>query len=206
MWVKLVLVFYSVYFLTHYFLLIGKVVCKAPKNVSINRCVFIKGYYRGMGSQPYVRGEYRPYSYEFGNGSLFSFMVGYDETEENLPMMLNVSGKHGNIDTTFGLAKTASLHFSSAAFYQNYWGFPADQAESVDRSSFKYVNDRPAINLNTFKGTTNRRDVNLEFTRRDRGRGHWGDEATYEGCAKSRSGQYSSYDPQTVVGIKGVSN
>ena len=63
-------------------------VCKLPKNVSVNRCVFIKGYYRGMGSEPYQEGEYRPHSYEFGSGSIFSFMVGYDETEETLPAMI----------------------------------------------------------------------------------------------------------------------
>lgn len=179
----------------------SKVVVKKPKNVSIARCIFVADYNGGMNSRFIKKSEYKPHDSQYGDGSLFALMVGYEETEDSSPNVINVSGSIADFRQLYDLSGEDQLHYSSAPFYNTLWGWSVGRSLEVDDPNWKYISEKIAVNHNTLKGTTLHRDFTTKkFTMVDSGLGHWGDEATYNGVAKARRGQ-SAYRPPNRVGV-----
>ncbi len=174
---------------------------KQPKNVSIARCVFVAGYEGGMGSRFIDPKDYNPIEDRYGNGSLFSFLVGYEENEDTSPAVINVSGVINDLPELYQLMRETELHYSSAPFYNTFWKFNVGQSLYELGNYVDYVNDNREVNMNTLKGTGRLRNLRtLQFDVVDHGSGHWGDEATYNGVAKARRGQ-AVYKHQNQVGV-----
>jgi len=178
----------------------SKVVVKKPQNVSVARCVYISGYHGGMGSRFIDYRGYKPHDGEYGNGSLFSFLVAYTEGENTAPMVINVSGAIGDYRTMYALTEEAGFHYSSAPFYNAVWGFKSGISFEIDNPDADTINCRKMINYNTLRGTTLHRDpITRNFTVKVSGKGHWGDEATYAGVAAARRG-HDQYRRPTIIG------
>ena len=184
----------------------SKVVVKQPKNVMLLRNIYVRGYDGGMGSEFVSMDDYRPYDGKYGTGSVFALLVAYTETDETVPAVLNLSGAIDDMVGVYQLYERRGLHYSSAPFYAALWGWRRGQSYRTDESyiSEAFVNRKERINFNTLKGKTMRIDpVTGQFTLVDSGRGHWGDEATYNGCAAARRGA-AQYSPPSAVAVKFV--
>lgn len=179
----------------------SKVVVKEPKNVAIARNIFVDGYEAGMGSEFIRPDEYRPRELEYGSGSLFSFLVGYNESDDTAPGVINLSGGIDDLRVIFELGDERGLHYSSAPYYAMLWGWAYGESFELGSSASDYVNERPRINFNTLKGKTLLRDpMTNRFDIVDSARGHWGNDYTYTGCAAARRGA-AAYRPPNNVGV-----
>jgi hypothetical protein len=169
------------------------------RNIGLLRNTFINGYERGMGSKPYTHKTYAPHNDEYGDGSFFVFAVGYEETEQVLPQAINISGSHSELVRAFGMANDQGEHYSSAAFYAAKWKWQRGLMTEIDTSKVKFTNDYSGSNQLTFLGSTRYRDVkSKEFTIELAGRGHWGPEGTYTGCANVRAGHMQMFSPPSI--------
>jgi len=186
----------------HYgnFTFYSKSVVFRQQNVYLAEDMFSTGYVGGCGSRffkdqddldDYLEGK------RTRHASIFAMLAPYSSQEYNNP--IDITGRYSG--DLAPLQDTAALHYASAAFYREKWGWNEEVAPLPGHSKFDSHNG--TVNTVCFQGhqsmynpSNKMMDLVIKNT------GHWGDRV-YPGCGKVRQGMSKVLEPVSYNNVYG---
>lgn len=175
----------------------GKPMVIQNKNVLVARNVFSDGYNGGNGVGFFRHGSYRPEAHEYGAGSIFCQALPYREGRNSeggaVPNPLSMTGDFTHVPELANMdledARPGVHTHTMAGYYDAMWGF-SGRARASGLVEQRFAGAAAAApNYVTYRGHTERRGPNGDFTDVDPGTGHWGANGTYIGCNRVRAGK-----------------
>lgn len=158
-----------------------------PKNICVLKCAFVTEYLGGGGTRYIKRENYNPQQRQFG-GDLIVALIGRDE---KLPEVLNLSGYDTETEELYQLADTEGRsQYSSAPWVNASFRLARGKRRHSESCETEFITECDYVNQIMHKGVRKHCDpVTKQWVVTERGNGHWGLVATYDGANPARTGK-----------------
>lgn len=160
-----------------------------PKNICVLKCAFVTEYLGGGGVKWIDRENYNPQQRYYG-GDLISALIGRDEV---LPGVLNLSGYDTETEELYQLADSEGRsQYSSSGWVNAAYRLARGKRRHSESCETEFITECDYVNQIMHKGVRRHCDpVTQQWVVSERGNGHWGLIATYDGANPARLGKES---------------
>ena len=177
------------------------------QQVALAENIYCTGYVGGNGCKFYhEKSQIQKNTKDHIEADIFALLVPYESgvsgdgvvgAVDEFPNPLSITGSFDHENFYADETDTTSLHYATANFYKNFWGWASGQAGDKDMPYFESYSQYNTVRFQGHQQLYNPSTGLFDII--TPGTGHWGDRI-YPGCGRVRKGMARMLQPVTFNG------